>query len=118
MPAEFPKVKAIAIDFVEKMARIFIGEPARIVRKSTLDRLERLAYREELKQAEERGDTPFLNRELQRNQLTEAECERLSTHNTDISDWPEPEPDLLTDDDFVCHERSPEVKSSQAAVVH
>ena len=77
MLAEFPKFRSLLRDFFEKIARIFIGEPARIVRKSTLDRLERLAYREELARAAARGDNDYIEQEISKNQLTPKDLARL-----------------------------------------
>lgn len=96
MLAEFPKIRSLARDFIEKIARIFIGEPARIVRKSTLDRLERLAYRQQLLKAEEDGDASFIEEEIRKNQLTPSETRRLARKHTPIEQWPELDDEIVS----------------------
>jgi hypothetical protein len=95
MLVEFPKLKSLARDFFEKIARIFLGEPARIVRKSTWDRMERLAYRERLRQAEEAGDIAFIEGEISKNQLTPSDLNRIARKHTPIEEWPEIDDDIM-----------------------
>ncbi|HZK81108.1 MAG TPA: hypothetical protein VFC46_08580 [Humisphaera sp.] len=95
MLTDFPKARSIAREFFEKMARIFIGEPARIVRKSTLDRLERLAYREQLRRAAAVGDSDYIEQEIRKNQLTPSEMARLGRRSTPIEEWPELSDDVM-----------------------
>jgi|SRR5205814_121752 len=48
-----------------------------------------LAYRVRLKDAERRGDVAFLRRELERNQLDQADLERLGKMGTPLETWPD-----------------------------
>ncbi|HET6251094.1 MAG TPA: hypothetical protein VFE47_25630 [Tepidisphaeraceae bacterium] len=96
MLAEFPKLRSVLRDFIEKAARIFIGEPARIVRKSTLDRLERLAYREQLRIAASRGDNELIEKEIANNQLTTGDLNRLARKHTAIEEWPDVDEDIVS----------------------
>jgi len=88
------------IRFVERLACLALKEPARIVPTRDLERLKRLAYREELRLAEERGDTAFIEREIERNQLTAEDRARIAKRHTHVADWPDSDPDLLAPDLF------------------
>ncbi|MDB5358138.1 MAG: hypothetical protein JWN24_4591 [Phycisphaerales bacterium] len=100
MLAECPKVRALVCDFVEKFARILLGEPARIVRKSTLERLERLAYRGQLEEAARAGNTEFIEDEVLKNQLTARERHRLVRKHTPLAQWPDVDENLIEADLF------------------
>jgi hypothetical protein len=80
---------------VERIARAVVREPARIVLTSDLERLERRAYREALRLAEDRGDIAFLQKEVEKNQLTAEDRARIAKHHTPIAEWPDTEPDLM-----------------------
>jgi len=96
MPArQSRKIPSLARGFIESMARIFVGEPVRIVRKSTYERLQRLAYRGLLRSAEESGNMEFIESEIRRNQLTQADLDRLARHHTPIEEWPDSDEELL-----------------------
>jgi hypothetical protein len=95
MLSSFPRIRAMIQDFIEKMARIVIGEPARIIRKSTLERLERLAYRELLREAARSGDTAFIKEQIQKNQLTRGERLRIARKHTALADWPDVDEDAF-----------------------
>ena len=85
---------------IERMACVVLGEPARIIRSRDLDRLERLAYREELRAAEERGDMAFIEREIERNQLTPEVLAKIAKFDTPVAEWPDTDPDIIADDAF------------------
>jgi hypothetical protein len=54
-----------------------------------------IAYRETIRQAAERGDIEFIEREIERNQLTQKDLERLARHHKPLDEWPEPDDDLM-----------------------
>ena len=70
-----------------------------MVTSAELDRLQRLAYRERLREAEAAGDHEFIESELRRNQLTEEDLRRLQRHHTRLEDWPDTPDDLLEPED-------------------
>ena|SRR5437660_1353216 len=97
MPSEQLSIRYIFRRLLETALEIWLGEPACIVRASTLDRLERLAYRTQLQIATERGDVEFLASELHKYQLTQRDLNRLSRYHTPLERWPEPDDDLMAD---------------------
>ena len=48
-----------------------------------------MAYRAVLKDAEARGDSEFLRRELEGAQLTREDLSRLRRHHTPVASWPD-----------------------------
>lgn len=95
MPTMDSKPRTLLRGIVEAMARMVIGEPARIIGKRELERLERLAYREQLMDAELQGDAAFVEAEIQRNQLTPADRRGVARRHTPIADWPDTDPGLV-----------------------
>jgi hypothetical protein len=88
------------VKLLEGVARILLGEPAAVVPVARMKRLEQLEYREKLRAAERRGDADFLRREVDRNQLSEADLRRLEGGATPLSHWPEPDEDLFAPGTF------------------
>jgi hypothetical protein len=74
---------------LEGIARMVIGERAAIVPAARLKQLEQLEYREMLRAAEERGDVDFLQREIEKYQLTEADLRRLRKRLRPAGEWPD-----------------------------
>jgi hypothetical protein len=70
-------------------ARIVWNEPVTVVTKRQFDRLCQLERREELRTAERRGDDAFLDRELDRVQLTPDELVKMGGKLTPIDQWPD-----------------------------
>lgn len=100
MLANHSKMRTLAREFAEAIARIIIGEPAVIVPKSALERLERLAYREQLRDAERNQDVEYIEAEIRRNQLKPEERKNLAKRHTPIENWPVVETDLIDPDLF------------------
>jgi hypothetical protein len=88
------------VKLLERIARILLGEPAAVVPVGRMTRLEEVEYREKLRAAERRGDADFLRREIDQNQLTEADLRRLEGGATPLSEWPEPDEDLFAPNTF------------------
>lgn len=74
-----------------------MGEPVCIIPKSAFDRLERLAYRQQLALADQSGDAAFIEREIRKNQLSESELKTLSLQHTPIESWPDLGEDAIAD---------------------
>jgi hypothetical protein len=66
-----------------------MDEPLTLIPQGQAVRLRQLERREELQMAERRSDEAFLDRELEKVQLTPADLARLSAKNTPISQWPD-----------------------------
>lgn len=80
---------------VEAMGRFVLGEPARVVARGEWDRVQRLAYRETIRQAAERGDWRFIEAEIAGNQLSRDDLKVIARGHTSLEDWPEPDDDLM-----------------------
>jgi hypothetical protein len=83
------KMRNVARLLLERVARIVLGEPARVVPARKMDRLDELERREQLQAAERRGDSNYLDGELAKSQLTEGDLDRLGKLATPIEAWPD-----------------------------
>jgi hypothetical protein len=83
------KLKDVMRSVLETLARIAIGERVRIVPEHKVKRLDELERRERLQKAEAAGDFEYLQAELDKSQLTEADLDRLEKGATPISEWPD-----------------------------
>jgi len=54
-----------------------------------MDRLNQLERREQLKLAQRRGDEEFLDRELEKSQLSDEEYRRAKRGTTPVASWPD-----------------------------
>lgn len=114
MQSAYNRVRDWLREVVEGLAQIVVGEPVRIIRKSTLDRLSRLSYRQCLAQAEREGNVAFIETELRKNQLTAADLRRIAKHHKPIEQWPdEGDDELLHESAFAdpCEEDPPATAS-------
>jgi hypothetical protein len=83
------KVRVGVCGVLEGIARMVLGERAAIVPATRLRQLEQLEYREILRAAELRGDVEFLQREIEKNQLTQEDLRRLRKKLRPVGDWPD-----------------------------
>src|SRR5205807_2592897 len=60
-----------------------------------------MAYRARLYKADSEGDTAFLAREMEKNQLTADDLKRLRQYHTPLEDWPEPDEGLMDPADII-----------------
>src|SRR5438309_384595 len=84
----YAKIRNGARVLVEAVARIIMGEPARVVPERKIRRLDELERRWQLQAAEHRGDLDYLRAELAKAQLTSADLDRLAKLATPIEEWP------------------------------
>lgn len=83
------KIRDLTRAFVEAVARIVLGEPARVVPVRKIKRLDELERREQLQAAERRGDLAYLRAELAKCQLTPPDLDRLAQSGVPIEEWPD-----------------------------
>jgi hypothetical protein len=74
---------------VERVAILFWREPVTVVTTRQFDRLCQLEKREMLMRADRMGDAEFLDRELERVQLTQADLDCGKKNLTPIAQWPD-----------------------------